>query len=162
MCKLRASQTDWRPSRPYRRRWLKTAFCVISIAIGFCASIVHSKSLAGSYLAGSNAAMRGDYVAASKYFAETLLLDPQNQFIKYNAMLSNLSMGDVRTATNYAKEITSNSNNNQLADLLIFSDHIKNERYGLAHKTLKRNHYIGSRTKSFCRATNHVSQIAAR
>ena len=104
---------------------LKTAFCVISIAIGFCASIVHSKSLAGSYLAGSNAAMRGDYVAASKYFAETLLLDPQNQFIKYNAMLSNLSMGDVRTATNYAKEITSNSNNNQLADLLIFADHIK-------------------------------------
>ena len=118
---------------------LKTAFCVISIAIGFCASIVHSKSLAGSYLAGSNAAMRGDYVAASKYFADTLLLDPQNQFIKYNAMLSNLSMGDVRTATNYAKEITSNSNNNQLADLLIFADHIKNERYGLAHKTLKRN-----------------------
>jgi tetratricopeptide (TPR) repeat protein len=53
--------------------------------------------------------------------------------------LSNLSMGDVRTATNYAKEITSNSNNNQLADLLIFADHIKNERYGLAHKILKRN-----------------------
>ena len=118
---------------------LKTAFCVISITIGFCASVAHSKSLAGSYLAGSNAAMRGDYVAASKYFAETLLLDPQNQYVKYNAMLSNLSMGDVRTATNYAKEITSNSNNNQLADLLIFADHIKNERYGLAHKTLKRN-----------------------
>jgi fused signal recognition particle receptor len=118
---------------------LKTAFCVISITIGFCASVAHSKSLAGSYLAGSNAAMRGDYVAASKYFAETLLLDPQNQYIKYNAMLSNLSMGDVRTATNYAKEITSNSNNNQHADLLIFADHIKNERYGLAHKILKRN-----------------------
>ena len=62
---------------------LKTAFCVISITIGFCASVAHSKSLAGSYLAGSNAAMRGDYVAASKYFAETLLLDPQNQYIKY-------------------------------------------------------------------------------
>ena len=45
----------------------------------------------------------------------------------------------VRAFTLYRKEITSNSNNNQLADLLIFADHIKNERYGLAHKILKRN-----------------------
>ena len=44
-----------------------------------------------------------------------------------------------RAFTLYRKEITSNSNNNQLADLLIFADHIKNERYGLAHKILKRN-----------------------
>ena len=87
---------------------LKAVLC--GIVFGLFSSMAHSKSLAGSYLAGSNAAMRGDYVAASKYFANTLILDPENNFIKYNAMLSTLSMGDVNTAIKYAKEITLNNN----------------------------------------------------
>jgi len=115
---------------------LKAVLC--GIVFGLFSSMAHSKSLAGSYLAGSNAAMRGDYVAASKYFADTLILDPENNFIKYNAMLSTLSMGDVNTAIKYAKEITLN-NNNHLADLLIFIDYIKNERFVLASNLLKKN-----------------------
>ena len=42
---------------------LKAVLC--GIVFGLFSSMAHSKSLAGSYLAGSNAAMRGDYVAAS-------------------------------------------------------------------------------------------------
>ena len=53
-------------------------------------------------------------------------------------MLSTLSMGDVNTAIKYAKEITLN-NDNHLADLLIFIDHIKNERFVLASNLLKKN-----------------------
>lgn len=117
----------------------KTTLYVITISVGLFTSSAYSKSLAGSYLAGSNAAMRGDYVAASKYFADTLFLDPENQFIKYNAMLSNLSKGDVSTATKYAKEISSNTDDNYLADLVVFIDHIKNERFGLASNLLKSN-----------------------
>ena len=128
---------------------LKAVLC--GIVFGLFSSMAHSKSLAGSYLAGSNAAMRGDYVAASKYFANTLILDPENNFIKYNAMLSTLSMGDVNTAIKYAKEITLN-NNNHLADLLIFIDYIKNERFVLASNLLKKNKLIGSKilNKIFC------------
>ena len=49
----------------------KTTLWVMTFSLSFVASVANSNSLAGSYLAGSNAAMRGDYVAASKYFAET-------------------------------------------------------------------------------------------
>ena len=53
----------------------KTTLWVMTFSLSFVASVSNSNSWAGSYLAGSNAAMRGDYVAASKYFAETLVKD---------------------------------------------------------------------------------------
>ena len=101
---------------------LKSVIYATTFAIGLWGSLAQSNSLAGSYLAGSNAAMRGDYEAASKYFADALLRDPSNGLIKHNAMLSSLSMGDVATAISYAKNITLESQaDSHLADLLILS-----------------------------------------
>lgn len=117
----------------------KTTLWVMTFSLSFVASVANSNSLAGSYLAGSNAAMRGDYVAASKYFAETLVKDPKNEFIKHNAMLSTLSMGEVDTAIKYAKDISSNSNNSHLVDLLLFIDFIKDEKFISASNLLEKN-----------------------
>ena len=42
---------------------------------------VHSESLAGAYLSGTNASFRSDYKAASFYFDRALQRDPQNPFL---------------------------------------------------------------------------------
>lgn len=118
-------------------RRLKTVLFATTLAIGLGAGGTQADGLAGAYLAGSNAAMRGDYRAASEYFAQALKRDPDNGFIKQNAMLSSLSMGDVSTATTYANDIVSNENaSSQLADLLIFVDHIKSNDFDAASAIL--------------------------
>ena len=119
---------------------LKSVIYATTFAIGLWGSLAQSNSLAGSYLAGSNAAMRGDYEAASKYFADALLLDPSNGLIKHNAMLSSLSMGDVATAISYAKNITLESQaDSHLADLLIFIDHVESGNFDAALNILNDN-----------------------
>ena len=119
---------------------LKNVIYATTFAIGLWGSLAQSDSLAGSYLAGSNAAMRGDYKAASEYFADALLRDPSNGFIKHNAMLSSLSMGDVATAISYAKNITLESQaDSHLADLLIFIDHIELGNFDAALNILNDN-----------------------
>ena len=119
---------------------LKSVIYATTFAIGLWGSLAQSNSLAGSYLAGSNAAMRGDYEAASKYFADVLLRDPSNGLIKHNAMLSSLSMGDVATAISYAKNITLESQaDSHLADLLIFIDHVESGNFDAALNILNDN-----------------------
>ncbi len=119
---------------------LKSVIYATTFAIGLWGSLAQSNSLAGSYLAGSNAAMRGDYEAASKYFADALLRDPSNGLIKHNAMLSSLSMGDVATAISYAKNITLESQaDSHLADLLIFIDHVESGNFDAALNILNDN-----------------------
>ena len=119
---------------------LKSVIYATTFAIGLWGSLAQSNSLAGSYLAGSNAAMRGDYEAASKYFADALLRDPSNGLIKHNAMLSSLSMGDVATAISYAKSITLETQaDSHLADLLIFIDHVESGNFDAALNILNDN-----------------------
>jgi tetratricopeptide (TPR) repeat protein len=119
---------------------LKTVLCASAVAIGLTTGGVKADGLAGAYLAGTNAAMRSDYRAASTYFASALARDPNNRFIKQNAMLSSLSMGDVATALKYAKDLVSDEErNSQLAEMLIFVDHIKLGRFDEASQALKSN-----------------------
>jgi len=80
------------------RPTLKSLLSATTLALCLIAPSAHSEGVAGPYLSGSVAAMRGDYAAASKYFGQALVSDPQNTYIKENAMLASVSMGDVPDA----------------------------------------------------------------
>jgi Flp pilus assembly protein TadD len=104
----------------------KSALLATTMIVGLMGGTAQADGLTSDYLSGSVAAMRGDYRAASKFFGAALKRDPKNEFIKQNAMLAALSLGEIPTALGYAKDLAVDPNaNNALANMVVFMDHIK-------------------------------------
>jgi tetratricopeptide (TPR) repeat protein len=110
------------------------------MALGLLGGAVHADGLTSDYLSGSVAAMRGDFPAASKFFGAALKRDPSNEFIKQNAMLAALSIGDMPLGVQYAKDLVADDNADQgLANLVVYMDQIKTGNFDTAAANLEKN-----------------------
>jgi len=122
------------------RPTLKSLLSATTLALCLIAPSANSEGVAGPYLSGSVAAMRGDYAAASKYFGQALVSDPENTYIKENAMLASVSMGDMPTALDYAKQLSqSDAANSALGDLIVYMDYVKAGDFEQAAAVLDEN-----------------------
>ena len=119
---------------------LKSTLLATAMALGLLGGPIHAEGLTSDYLSGSVAAMRGDFRSASKFFGSALKRDPKNGFIKQNAMLAALSIGEIPTAVRYAYDLTVDENaNSALANLVVYMDQIKAEKFDDAAANLDAN-----------------------
>jgi len=124
---------------------LKSALLVSTMALGLMGGGANADGLTSDYLSGSVAAMRGDYRAASKFFGQALKRDPKNDFIKQNAMLAAISLGELPMALGYARDLVVDPNSDSsLANLVVIMDHIKTGAFDDAADLLEinKNNYI--------------------
>lgn len=104
----------------------------------FCAAVpapmpASAESLAGSYLAASQASFENDYAAAATYYARALAADPENTDLMQNALLAFLSKGDPDRALEIAKRMDSMEAGSQLAQLVVLTDNIHEGRFAEAN-----------------------------
>ncbi len=88
-------------------------------------STARAESLAGNYLAATQANFDNDYKAAAHYYARALAGDPDNLDLMQNGLLAFLNMGDVDQGLAIARRMEGLSANSQLAQLILLTNDIK-------------------------------------
>jgi len=97
----------------------------IFLALTLPLAPARAESLAGDYLAASQANFENDYVASARFYSRVLADDPNNLAIMQNIVLADLAKGDAATALPVARRMESMGANSQLAQLLLMTDAIK-------------------------------------
>ncbi|MBZ0128780.1 MAG: tetratricopeptide repeat protein [Rhodobacteraceae bacterium] len=113
-------------------RFLVPAAAALFCAVSLAPLPARADSLAGSYLAASQASFENDYAAAAEYYARALAADPDNTDLMQNALLSFLSKGDPGQALEIARRMESVEAGSQLAQLVILTDDIRQGRFAEA------------------------------
>ena len=88
-----------------------------------------AQSVAGAYLAGRNAAVRSDYAAAARYYAEALGRDSANVELMESTVLAYLSLGRIAKAVPLARVLEQKNQTSQVARMVITADLAQNEDY---------------------------------
>ena len=81
--------------------------------------------LAGSFLSGRFAKKNQDLKEAAKYLSETLARDPNNEQLQQETMRMHLLAGNIDVATDLAKKLASNKNNEPLVACLLMLEAVK-------------------------------------
>ncbi|MCX7558809.1 tetratricopeptide repeat protein [Sulfitobacter sp. F26204] len=103
-----------------------TAALILSVA---CIPQANAQSVAGAYLAGRNAAVRSDYSAAARYYAEALSRDSTNIELMESTVLAYLSLGQIEKAVPLARVLEQKNETSQVARMVITADLAQNENY---------------------------------
>lgn len=90
-------------------------------------------SLAGSYLAASQANFNNDYEAAALYYTRALADDPNNLGLLQNALLAYLSKGDIDQGLALARRMKELDGGSQLALLILLTDALKKNNFEQAN-----------------------------
>lgn len=93
---------------------------------------VQAESLAGSYLAASQANYENDYNASARYYTQALAADPDNLGLMQNVVLAYLSRGDADKAVPVAARMEDLGAGSQLAQLLLLTDAIRTTDFDTA------------------------------
>lgn len=97
--------------------------------------------VAGAYLSAVYASSQNDYKSAARYFSQALRADPENLFLLHNALLSETAEGDVTRAVDLATKLDELGAGNQLSDLVLLTDLVKNADFdGAAAMLAKPDH----------------------
>ncbi|MEP5727862.1 MAG: tetratricopeptide repeat protein [Sulfitobacter sp.] len=86
---------------------------------GAFAPEVTAQSVAGSYLAGRNAAVNSDYREAARYYSDALARDSSNIELMEATVLSQLSLGQINKALPIARMLEDGNHASQVARLVI-------------------------------------------
>ena len=81
--------------------------------------------LAGSFLSGRFAKHNQDLKEAARYLSETLAHDPENEQLQQEAMRMHLLAGNIDQATELAKKLAQNQNNEPLVSCLLMLESVK-------------------------------------
>ncbi len=111
-------------------------FAVTIAAIAFVSTPAPSQadSLAGSYLAASQANYENNYEASARYYARALASDPDNLDLMQNLLLAYLGKGDVESGLSIARQMQNKGAISQLAELMLLSEHIRNGDFAAANE----------------------------
>jgi len=90
-------------------------------------------SLAGNYLAASQASYNNDFEAAARYYTLALADDPDNTGLMQNALLAFLSKGDLDQGLAIAQRMESLNADSQLAQLILLTDAIRKRDFAAAN-----------------------------
>jgi tetratricopeptide (TPR) repeat protein len=94
-------------------------------------------NLSGAYLAATQADIRDDYRAASDYYIQALMLDPENLALLQSAVIMEVAQGDIEAASTLAEKLTEMMPANQVAALVLLADAIAEENFQKAGKILE-------------------------
>ena len=83
----------------------------------------------GAYLAARQASYDNDYTAAARYFTQALAKDPSNPRILANAVIAELSLGQLDTALPIARKIEADGLKSQVANMVMMADEAAREDY---------------------------------
>lgn len=97
-----------------------------------------AQSLAGSYLAASQANYANDYEAAAQYYSRALAADPDNQVLMQNALLAYIAKGNVELGLAIAAKMESLEADSQLAQLVLLSHDLKSGDFAAAKEYFDR------------------------
>ncbi|PTW50081.1 tetratricopeptide repeat protein [Rhodovulum kholense] len=85
--------------------------------------------VSGPYLAARQASFLSDYRAAAAYYTEALVSDPSNPRLLENAMTALVGLGEVEKAVPIARRIETLGNPDQLANLVLMADQMKQGQF---------------------------------
>lgn len=105
------------------------AGAVALLLSGAFAPQVSAQSVAGAYLAGRHAAVRSDYSAAARYYADALGRDPANIELMESTVLSYLSLGKIEKAAPLARVLEQKNQTSQVARMVITATLAQAEDY---------------------------------
>ena len=88
--------------------------------------------LAGSFLSGRFAKKNQDLKEAAKYLSDTLAHDPDNEALQAETMRMHLLAGNIDIATDLAKKLAKNKNNEPLVASLLMLEAVKANDYASA------------------------------
>lgn len=88
-----------------------------------------SDTMSGAYLAGRQAAQKGDYQAAARYYSRALLRDRTNPALMESAALAYLAMGDLDKAYPIARNIEAQGLRSQIAHMVVIANLVAEGEY---------------------------------
>lgn len=112
---------------PIFRPAIVAATLLLSVALP--SHQAQAESLAGSYLAASQANFENNYTASALYYTRALAADPDNLGLMQNVVLAYLSKGDAAKAVPIAAKMESLGANSQLAQLLLLTEAIRTKKF---------------------------------
>jgi tetratricopeptide (TPR) repeat protein len=110
-------------------RFLMSTAMAATLSFGVGAPQVLADSVAGSYLAGRQAATHSDFTQASISFTKALARDPSNPELMEGAALSYLSLGEIKRAVPIAKAIEQAGLRSQTGSMILIADMIMREDF---------------------------------
>ncbi len=97
------------------------------------ASPLVAQTLAGNYLAATQADYDNDYKAAAYYYSRTLADDPKNPMLLQRTLLAYLALGDVKKSLAIATRANKVGGDSQLAQLVILAGNIHTGDFAAAN-----------------------------
>jgi tetratricopeptide (TPR) repeat protein len=97
---------------------------------------LYRPSISGSYMAGQQAMQELRTDEAARYFAQAAQSDWDNPLLIERAFVAYAADGQIGQAASVAKHLVDLAGRNELADLVIASEAIKERRYGAAERML--------------------------
>jgi len=114
-----------------RIRPILTAAAISLLAL---APMARTESLAGSYLAASQADLQNDYAAAARFYGLALARDPDNLGLMQSLLLSDIGLGHIDKGLPIAERMLAKSADSQLAQLVILAKYVRAGDFLAANK----------------------------
>lgn len=124
-----------------RKRLWGAALALVLGATG--AAQVQAQGIAGAYLAARSAGMSSDYAAAAEYFTRALARDPSNPQLLENAVLAQMSLGQIARAIPIARKIEGDGLQSQIARMVLIADEVSKDQYAPLLKRLDEQRGVG-------------------
>lgn len=100
---------------------LKSLIFVASLA-GMPATAGFAESLAGNYLAATQANYNSDYKAAARFYTRALTRDPDNTHLMQNILYASLAAGDMKQSLPIARRMLALDTDQTLANLMLLTE----------------------------------------
>ena len=105
---------------------------VVAAMAGIPANVSFAESLAGSYLAATQANYNSDYKAAVRFYTRALARDPDNAHLMQNILYSSLAAGDMKQSLPIARRMLELETDRTLANLMLLTEAIGNAEFDAA------------------------------
>ena len=131
---------------------------VLAFAMGFVSAPAFAQGFSGSYLAARSAMGDSDFAQAAMYYTRALVRDPANTELMQNAIMAHVGQGDIDRAITIARRLQSQSQDDQIANMLVLADKVQSGDFDAAMEQLERGELVGALVDGLVRAWIQVGQ----
>jgi len=114
-----------------------------ALAVAAPLSPAFAEGNSGSYLAARHAIFDNNFDKAAEYFTRALLRDPGNLSLMENGMTAYIALGDMDRAIPIARRMAQSGANSQVANLVLFADLAKREKWQTILDNLEAGQSVG-------------------
>lgn len=119
---------------------LRAGLLTVALALP---NMAPAQGFAGDYLAARQASFLADYKAASYFYGRALARDPGRPELLERAVLANISLGDIDSASTYADRLGQQGVASQIGQLALIARDIRAEDYEAVLTALEAKQGIG-------------------